>query len=114
VRSLVLFNDGHGRFSIGNRHWIAFPQLIDINGDGKLDLLTHFDGYPAAGSPVFLNNGSGDFTPVNVRAFESGLFTVSTTSRTQRRVTFSSSRNRAETRPTGSSASSTDRDERGE
>jgi hypothetical protein len=32
-------------------HWIAFPQLIDLNGDGKLDLLTHFDGRPR-GSPA--------------------------------------------------------------
>ena len=80
----VLINNGDGSFRDetdarlpgqhdNSDHWIAFPQLIDLNGDGKLDLLTHFDG-EAGASPAFLNNGSGVFVPVRVPALQQGLF----------------------------------------
>jgi hypothetical protein len=80
----VLINNGDGSFRDetatrlpgqhdNNDHWIAFPQLIDLNGDGKLDLLTHFDG-SAGISPAFLNNGVGVFVPLHVSALQQGLF----------------------------------------
>jgi hypothetical protein len=82
----VLINNGDGSFRDetatrlpgqhdNGDHWIAFPQLIDVNGDGRLDLLTHFDGYPTAGSPAFLNDGNGTFTALNVPAFTRGMWT---------------------------------------
>ena len=80
----VLINNGDGTFSDetstrlagqhdNSDHWIAFPQLIDLNGDGKLDLLTHFDG-SAGLSPAFLNQGTGVFAPVHLSALQQGLF----------------------------------------
>jgi hypothetical protein len=79
----VLINNGDGTFRdetsarlpqdpSNQNQWIAFPQLVDVNGDGKLDLLTT-DG-PNGLSPAFLNDGSGNFKQRNVRAYESGLY----------------------------------------
>jgi len=80
----VLINNGDGTFRDetntrlpgqhdNSDHWIAFPQLIDLNGDGKLDLLTHFDGSSGI-SPAFLNDGAGVFVPLHVPALQQGLF----------------------------------------
>jgi FG-GAP-like repeat len=53
--------------------WIAFPQLVDVNGDGKPDLLTHFDGSGGA-SPAYVNDGTGVFRPLNTAAYRGGLY----------------------------------------
>jgi hypothetical protein len=53
--------------------WIAFPQLVDVNGDGKPDLLTHFDG-SAGSSPAYVNDGAGVFKPLKVAAYRTGLY----------------------------------------
>jgi hypothetical protein len=81
----VLINNGDGTYhdetstrlpqnASNTQQWIAFPQLVDVNGDGKLDLLTHFDGGTNAVSSAFLNDGTGDFKPLNVRAYGSGQY----------------------------------------
>lgn len=81
----VLINNGDGTFHdetstrlpqdlANTQQWVAFPQLIDVNGDGKLDLLTHYDGAVNGTSPAFLNDGSGNFKPMHVPAFGSGLY----------------------------------------
>ena len=82
----VLINNGDGTFRdetatrlasepSPNVRWIAFPQLVDLNGDGKLDLVTHMDGYPTPPSPVYLNDGNGTFNPVNITAYTRGTWT---------------------------------------
>jgi hypothetical protein len=58
-----------------NVRWIAFPQLVDLNGDGKLDLVTHMDGYPTPPSPAYLNNGNGNFNPLSTPAYTRGMWT---------------------------------------
>jgi hypothetical protein len=82
----VLINDGDGTFRdetatrlpgqdpSNTSHWIAFPELVDVNGDGKLDLLTHFDGDASVPSPAFLNDGRGDFEPIRLPALQGGLW----------------------------------------
>jgi hypothetical protein len=57
-----------------NVRWIAFPQLVDLNGDGKLDLVTHMDGYPTPPSPAYLNDGNGDFRPLTIPAYTRGMW----------------------------------------
>jgi hypothetical protein len=82
----VLINNGDGTFRDetaarlpsepgGNVRWIAFPQLVDLNGDGKLDLVTHMDGYPTPPSPAYLNDGDGNFEPLDVAAYTRGTWT---------------------------------------
>jgi hypothetical protein len=83
----VLINNGDGSFRDetaarlpGQRpnntnHWIPFPQLIDLNGDGQLDLLTHLtDPDPGVAAPAFLNDGHGNFKPLNVPALKNGMY----------------------------------------
>lgn len=83
----VLINNGDGTFRDetatrlpGQRpdnsaHWIPFPQLIDVNGDGRLDLLTHLtDPYAGLTAPAFLNDGHGNFKPLNVPALRNGMY----------------------------------------
>jgi hypothetical protein len=82
----VLISNGDGTFRDetkarlpnepgANVRWIAFPQLIDLNGDGKLDLVTHLDGYPTPPSPAYLNDGDGNFKPLDVAAYTRGTWT---------------------------------------
>ena len=47
---------------------------MDVNGDGKLDLLTHFDGDASAPSPAFLNDGHGTFNAIRLPALQGGLW----------------------------------------
>jgi hypothetical protein len=81
----MLINNGDGTFRDetgvrlphepgNNVRWIAFPELVDLNGDGKLDLVTHMDGYPTAPSPAYLNDGNGNFTPLNIPAYTRGTW----------------------------------------
>jgi hypothetical protein len=82
----VLISNGDGTFRDetkarlpnepgANVRWIAFPQLVDLNGDGKLDLVTRLDGYPTPPSPAYLNDGNGNFKPLNVAAYTQGTWT---------------------------------------
>jgi hypothetical protein len=83
----VLINNGDGTFRdetntrLPGQHadntnpWIPFPQLIDINGDGKLDLLTHLTSpFPGVHARAYLNDGEGNFKPINVAAFRNGSY----------------------------------------
>jgi hypothetical protein len=62
IPTLVLLNDGAGRFSdaglrLGPTAW-GFPVLGDLNGDGSLDLIVTNFGLPG---DVWLNDGTGNF-----------------------------------------------------
>jgi hypothetical protein len=72
----LLINDGHGHFTdetttrLPRQHdnalgFVKWVRLVDLNGDGKLDIATSVQprGAPwTASSPYFLNDGTGDFT----------------------------------------------------
>lgn len=83
----VLINNGDGTFRDetatrlpgqhpnNTDHWIPFPQLIDVNGDRKLDLLTHLtDPYAGRTARAFQNDGHGNFKPLNVPALMNGMY----------------------------------------
>jgi hypothetical protein len=85
----VLINNGDGTFRDetdtrlpGQRAdntdpWIPFPQLLDINGDGKRDLLTHLTNpFPGVHAHAYLNDGHGHFKPINVSAFTNGMYVL--------------------------------------
>jgi hypothetical protein len=73
-------NDGSGRFtreslprlptSIRNKPYFSV-ELVDINEDGKLDLLLGGHEWEGASTSIFLNPGSNNFTgvtPINIPA----------------------------------------------
>ncbi|MEI9978545.1 MAG: FG-GAP-like repeat-containing protein [Edaphobacter sp.] len=70
--ALVMLGDGAGNFTLSSQFLKGFfgpGALIDLNGDGKLDLLLSevavFDfNEPFAGGVVGLGNGDGTFTAV--------------------------------------------------
>ena len=79
-RAFVLLNDGSGRFtreslprlptSIRNKPYFSV-ELVDINEDGKLDLLLGGHEWEGASTSIFLNPGSNNFTgvtPINIPA----------------------------------------------
>lgn len=39
--------------------WVAFPRLVDVSGDGRVDLVTAFDGLTPTRAPVYINTGAG-------------------------------------------------------
>src|SRR5439155_23008236 len=66
----ILINDGTGRFTDQTQTWlpqdqankdiwVAFVEIADVNGDGRLDIVPHFFGGNAvdATAPIFLNAG---------------------------------------------------------
>jgi hypothetical protein len=72
----ILINDGHGNFTDetaqrlppqsdnsfgGFYNWI---RLIDLNGDGHLDIATGLETGGTHTSPYFLNDGTGVFAPL--------------------------------------------------
>ena len=65
--AMVQFGNGDGTFSPGPDYFVDFlvasPILMDLNGDGKLDLVTAFYNYPSSGLAVGLGNGDGTFQP---------------------------------------------------
>jgi hypothetical protein len=81
----VLINNGDGTFrdetakrlpgqlKSNGQHWIAFPRLVDVNGDGHLDLLTQ-NLFPDAITPAYLNNGHGRFKPMFPDAYRAGVY----------------------------------------
>lgn len=86
----ILINDGTGRFrdetqawlpqdQANTDTWVAFVEIADINGDGRLDILPHYFGGNAYGhtAPLYLNTG-GHFTmvpPEQMRTYE-GLYAL--------------------------------------
>lgn len=79
-RAFVLLNDGTGQFireslprlptSIRNKPYFSV-ELVDINEDGKVDLLLGGHEWEGATTSIFLNPGSNNFTgvtPLNVPA----------------------------------------------
>lgn len=60
----IVLNDGFGSFSapIASFESIDTVALGDMDNDGDLDLV--FSAYPRAILPVWLNNGSAQFTPL--------------------------------------------------
>jgi len=79
----ILVNNGDGTFrdetttrlpqQDNSDHWIPFPQLVDVNGDRKLDLLTHLLDATDS-SKAYLNDGHGNFKRMRVRPFETAIF----------------------------------------
>jgi hypothetical protein len=85
-RSLqVLINNGDGTFrdetaarlpqqptASNDGNWIRFLSLEDINHDGSVDIATQTDVWPDSNrdetQPVYLNDGSGHFSPIPASA----------------------------------------------
>ena len=78
----ILTNDGHGNFTdqsaargagvISNSSWYIWAVPIDVNGDGKLDLVMQ----PSVSLPnlVLLNDGQGNFTATPNNFFPIGTY----------------------------------------
>jgi hypothetical protein len=66
----ILLNDGNGNFSLANTYQIpvvqstadALSAAVDLNGDGKVDLMGYTYGHSASAF-VLLGNGDGSFGP---------------------------------------------------
>jgi hypothetical protein len=72
----VLINQGDGAFTdetqsrlppqayVEEGSWFKFVELVDVDEDGDLDILTHVSSYWAyPDQPIYLNDGTGHFAP---------------------------------------------------
>ncbi len=69
----ILINNGHGHFRDETKQrlpqsdnnidaWVWWLRLVDLNGDGHLDIATNLGISGPHFSPYFLNDGAGHFT----------------------------------------------------
>ena len=77
-----LINDGGGKFhdetaarlpqaTVGTGGWYKFIDVVDLNGDGAADLVTHTEivnGKERPGGSIFMNDGFGSFVELKMFA----------------------------------------------